>query len=266
MGPDREEAHRLYLRHHLRSQPTTSTASSEGAVASDAVRTRWARRQGSSGDELDLRRGDSGTARRDGVGTPPSPPRSARLTAHSGGAGRGSPDGRGSRAGIGSDSIFCGPLGRARTTGDIIGRRLELPVTEVKDLAEVRHGSVAGLTNAEIEIRHPGLAERGRLDKYGFRFPDGELRRRRWASSTRVGDDREHRSTTTADRLARDDRADADSQPARSLARGSPGLEPPAQHRHPFELPKGRVSGLDVSGAQLQFSGKVWELFEEAPR
>lgn len=56
----------------------------------------------------------------------------------------------------------------------------------------------------------------------------------------------------------------------RNLLGLSPGEALDWNHPHSiairFELPKGRVSGLDVSGAQLQFSGKVWELFEEAPR
>ncbi|GAB3085959.1 histidine phosphatase family protein [Nocardioides zeae] len=76
--------------------------------------------------------------------------------------------------GMNPDRLYSSPLGRARATADIVGRRLGLTVTVVDDLAEIDHGHVGGLTNAQIDERFPGLAERRRGDKYRFRFPGGE--------------------------------------------------------------------------------------------
>ncbi|MDR6175553.1 broad specificity phosphatase PhoE [Nocardioides zeae] len=77
-------------------------------------------------------------------------------------------------AGMAPDRLYSSPLGRARATAEIVGRRLGIPATVVDDLAEIDHGEVGGLTNAEIEELFPGLAERRRADKYRFRFPGGE--------------------------------------------------------------------------------------------
>jgi len=55
-----------------------------------------------------------------------------------------------------ADSVFSSPLGRARATADVVGSRLALPVVIISDLAEIDHGTFAGLTNDEIEARHPG--------------------------------------------------------------------------------------------------------------
>lgn len=76
--------------------------------------------------------------------------------------------------GMAPDQLYSSPLGRARATADIIGRRLgKIPII-INELAEIHHGHVGGLTNAQIEERFPGFAKSRRGDKYGFRFPGGE--------------------------------------------------------------------------------------------
>ena len=42
------------------------------------------------------------------------------------------------------------------------------------DLAEIDHGNFAGLTNNEIEARHPGEIARRAETKYTWTFPGGE--------------------------------------------------------------------------------------------
>lgn len=77
-------------------------------------------------------------------------------------------------AALGADSVFSSPLGRARATADVVGSRLSLPVLVVSDLAEIDHGAFAGLTNEEIEARHPGELARRAQSRYTWSFPGGE--------------------------------------------------------------------------------------------
>jgi broad specificity phosphatase PhoE len=77
-------------------------------------------------------------------------------------------------AGRDLDAIFTSPLGRAHTTATVIAEAVGLPVTVLDDLAEVHHGSFAGLTNADIAARHPAAAHERSRDKYHWRFPHGE--------------------------------------------------------------------------------------------
>lgn len=72
------------------------------------------------------------------------------------------------------DGIFSSPLGRCRATADIIGAHLGLAVTVVDELTEVDHGSFAGLTDEEINLRDSGHWQRRSLDKYRWTFPAGE--------------------------------------------------------------------------------------------
>ena len=73
-----------------------------------------------------------------------------------------------------ADAVFSSPLGRARATADVVGSRLSLPVVVISDLAEIDHGAFAGLTNDEIEARHPGELARRARSKYSWSFPGGE--------------------------------------------------------------------------------------------
>lgn len=76
--------------------------------------------------------------------------------------------------GRGIDRIYSSPLARARQTATPIAATLLLPVVELDDLAELHHGGLAGLTNEEIEERHPGELARREEQKYDWRFPGGE--------------------------------------------------------------------------------------------
>ena len=76
--------------------------------------------------------------------------------------------------GRGIDRIYSSPLGRARQTAKPVAAQLRLPVTVLDDLAELDHGTLAGLTNSEIEERHPGELARREEQKYEWRFPAGE--------------------------------------------------------------------------------------------
>lgn len=72
------------------------------------------------------------------------------------------------------DAIFSSPLPRCLHTSAIYGDHIGVPVTVIDDLAEVHHGAFAGLTNEEIEERHPGELARRTRDKYRWAFPRGE--------------------------------------------------------------------------------------------
>jgi broad specificity phosphatase PhoE len=72
------------------------------------------------------------------------------------------------------DMIFTSPLGRAHQTALIVAARADRPVHVLNDLAEVHHGTFAGLTNEEIEVAHPGELGRRERTKYTWRFPEGE--------------------------------------------------------------------------------------------
>jgi probable phosphoglycerate mutase len=72
------------------------------------------------------------------------------------------------------DSIFSSPLGRAHRTALIIAAKLGRPVRVLDALAEVHHGTFAGLTNQQIEARQPGELMRRETQMYTWRYPDGE--------------------------------------------------------------------------------------------
>jgi len=75
---------------------------------------------------------------------------------------------------LGVDAIFCSPLGRATQTASIISNHLETSVVVIDELAELHHGSYAGMTDQEIERRFPGQLEQRERDKYLWCFPGGE--------------------------------------------------------------------------------------------
>jgi probable phosphoglycerate mutase len=79
-----------------------------------------------------------------------------------------------SLAGRGVDQIFSSPLSRCLRTATTISDHLGVPVTVLDHLAEVHHGVFAGLTDEEIEERHPGEFTRRADDKYLWAFPGGE--------------------------------------------------------------------------------------------
>jgi broad specificity phosphatase PhoE len=80
------------------------------------------------------------------------------------------------------DAIYTSPLGRARTTAEIIVAASGLAVHVVDALSEVDHGDFSGLTNAEVARRAPDR----KRDKYTWRFPTAR------ATPTPTGGHRRH--------------------------------------------------------------------------
>ena len=72
------------------------------------------------------------------------------------------------------DSVFASPLGRALTTATICATRLHVPVVTMPTLAEIDHGTWAGLTDPQIAEDYPEQYHHRNTDKYRFRFPGGE--------------------------------------------------------------------------------------------
>lgn len=76
--------------------------------------------------------------------------------------------------GFSIDGVFSSPLGRAHTTAQLYAEALGLPVVTVAELAEIHHGTLAGLSREEIEAAFPGEMARRDADKYRWQFPGGE--------------------------------------------------------------------------------------------
>jgi len=72
------------------------------------------------------------------------------------------------------DVICSSPLGRALETARVVARRANMEIVVVDELAELDHGTFAGLTNAEIKLRHPNARRERRQNKYAWRYPNGE--------------------------------------------------------------------------------------------
>ena len=81
------------------------------------------------------------------------------------------------------------PLGRARTTAEIIASELTLPVADIREsplLMEHRLGAWQGLTYVEIDDRFPGARQAREADKWRHVIDGGESyelageRARRW--------------------------------------------------------------------------------------
>lgn len=77
-------------------------------------------------------------------------------------------------AATGADRVFTSPQGRATSTARLIAEALDLPVVVIDELAEIHHGTFAGLTDTEIEARYPAEWWDRAEDKYEWRFPGGE--------------------------------------------------------------------------------------------
>lgn len=72
------------------------------------------------------------------------------------------------------DCVACSPIGRALATATVTAEALGTKPFVVDELAEVHHGDMAGLTNAEADARFPGMLSVRLADKYRWRFPGGE--------------------------------------------------------------------------------------------
>ena len=78
--------------------------------------------------------------------------------------------------GIASAGIISSPIGRARSTAELVGEHLALSAALQLDerLCELSLGSWDGLTYREIEMRAPGVFDGDGRHEWYFRSPDGE--------------------------------------------------------------------------------------------
>jgi broad specificity phosphatase PhoE len=92
--------------------------------------------------------------------------------------------------------LECSPLGRAQRTAEILCRELGWPASSIVTqplLAELRQGSWEGLTQQEIDARHPSARAARERDKWNYVFPGGEsyadvaLRARAWLAARKPG-------------------------------------------------------------------------------
>ena len=67
-----------------------------------------------------------------------------------------------------ADAIYSSDLSRAQKTAEILGARLGVPVTPLRELREIDVGSWQGLTRAEIEARYPGAYAAWRRGETGW--------------------------------------------------------------------------------------------------
>jgi broad specificity phosphatase PhoE len=80
-------------------------------------------------------------------------------------------------AGQSSVQLISSPLGRARSSAEIIRSYLDVPnrqFTVSEALAEHDYGSWAGLTNAEIEQQFPGQLAIRKRQHWNYAVPNGE--------------------------------------------------------------------------------------------
>jgi broad specificity phosphatase PhoE len=71
-------------------------------------------------------------------------------------------------------AIYSSPLQRALQTAAPIARGCDLPATIHDGLQDIDFGTCAGLSGAEFQARHPGLATAWRECPHEVHFPDGE--------------------------------------------------------------------------------------------
>ncbi|MFT5194365.1 MAG: broad specificity phosphatase PhoE [Candidatus Promineifilaceae bacterium] len=73
--------------------------------------------------------------------------------------------------------VVCSPLGRTRSTAEIICAQAQIPSDKIrfeKLLMESDHGDWEGMTASEIEAKYPGQMDERRRDHWNYRFPSGE--------------------------------------------------------------------------------------------
>lgn len=71
-------------------------------------------------------------------------------------------------------TVCSSPLGRAMQTAVVIADRLGAEVIEVPELADLDHGTLAGMTWDEIDAAYPTAREERAANRYGWAFPGGE--------------------------------------------------------------------------------------------
>lgn len=77
-------------------------------------------------------------------------------------------------AGVGIRTVCTSPLGRALRTAVIVAESLGAELVEVPELAEVHHGTMAGMTWQEIDEAYPAARSERAANRYGWAFPGGE--------------------------------------------------------------------------------------------
>ena len=96
--------------------------------------------------------------------------------------------------------LLSSPLGRARTTAEIIAGALGLTVEEDDRLGELRFGAAEGLTLDEIDRRWPDFRACREDDKWHVRWPEGESYQDAEARiSTYVADTLDHHAKAVCD-------------------------------------------------------------------
>lgn len=75
---------------------------------------------------------------------------------------------------VNADALLCSPLGRARETASIVGRRIGLEPRVIGDYREIAFGNWEGYTAVELDVRWPGQWQQWRADVWNVRPPGGE--------------------------------------------------------------------------------------------
>ena len=70
--------------------------------------------------------------------------------------------------------LYASPLGRARTTAELIGKSLGISMETDERLCENRFGQAEGLTLDEVDRQWPGFQKHRALDKWNVSWPGGE--------------------------------------------------------------------------------------------
>jgi broad specificity phosphatase PhoE len=86
--------------------------------------------------------------------------------------------------------VYSSDLKRARRTAELISDRHGLPVLVERDVRELDHGDLEGLTFQEIRANYPVFLERWRTEPADIRVPGGErladVAERAWSGLNRI--------------------------------------------------------------------------------
>ena len=96
-------------------------------------------------------------------------------------------------------AIYSSDLKRARQTASLIGGPHKLSVTVERDLRELDHGELEGLTFTEIKQNYPDFIHRWRQEPAELRIPGGErlidVAQRAWRGLNRIVQDHDTMET-----------------------------------------------------------------------
>src|SRR6266481_4177065 len=143
-------------------------------------------------------------------------------------------------------ALYTSPLGRARTTAEIVRARLDLAPERViveECLAEHDYGEWQGLTNEQVDALYPGLRAERERDKWNYVVPGGEsyaMLEQRLLPWTALRSDASTAIAVVHDMVSRVLRGVYLAlDPARTLALDHP-------HSRIYKLSSGRISALDA--------------------